>query len=99
MRKPGLLLALVAALAFAAGPALVAYADQPASQIYACVNASSGTIKIVDAGTTCKEHETPLVWNTQGPQGVPGPAGPSGPAGPAGPQGSQGDKGDPGATG
>jgi hypothetical protein len=41
LRKPGLLLPLVAALAFAAGSAVVAYADTPPAQIYACVNTAA----------------------------------------------------------
>lgn len=85
MRKPGLLLALVAALAFAAGSALVAYADQPASQIYACVNNSSGTIHVIDAVATCSGNEVKLVWNTQGPPGPKGDKGEQGPQGQRGP--------------
>jgi hypothetical protein len=92
-RKVSLLVALVAALAFAAGSTFVAYADQGASQIDACVNNSSGTIKIVDAATTCKNNDVKLVWNTQGPQGIPGPQGSQGPAGPIGPAGPQGPEG------
>lgn len=88
--KFGLLLPLVATLAFAAGSAFVAYAAQSASQIYGCVNSSSGTIKIVEAATICKQNETQLVWNTQGP---PGPQGDTGAIGATGPQGPQGQRG------
>ena len=89
IKRIGILLALVAALAFAAGSAVVAYADQAASQIYACVNNSSGTIHVIDAAAACAGNEVKLVWNTQGPQGVKGDTGA---------QGSQGVKGTDGKT-
>ena len=97
-----LVIALIATLAFASGSAAAAYANQPASEIYACVNNSSGTIKVVSATGTCAANEMRLVWNTQGPQGpagAPGPAGPQGPVGPVGPQGPQGPQGVQGLTG
>src|SRR5439155_5738276 len=78
IKRIGILLALVAALAFAAGSAVVAYADQAASQIYACVNNSSGTIHVIDAAAACAGNEVKLVWNTQGPQGVKGDTGAQG---------------------
>jgi hypothetical protein len=71
----------------------VAAADQGGSQIYACVNNSSGTIHVIDATATCGGNEMKLIWNTQGPQGVPGPQGLQGP------QGIQGVQGVPGADG
>jgi hypothetical protein len=82
-----LVLAIVAALSFAAGGALIAYADSPASVIYACVNNGSGTIHVIGATDSCAANEIKLSWNTQGP---PGPIGPQGPAGPTGPQGPAG---------
>ena len=108
IKRIGILLALVAALAFAAGSAVVAYADQAASQIYACVNNSSGTIHVIDAMAACAGNEVKLVWNTQGPQGVKGdtgaqgiqgPKGDKGDQGPQGIQGAKGDKGDQGLQG
>jgi hypothetical protein len=33
-------------------------------------------MKIVGADDTCKQNETALAWNSQGPQGPPGPPGP-----------------------
>ena len=103
-----LVTALLAALAFGSGSAVAAYANQPTSEIYACVNNSSGTIKVIGATGTCGTNEIKLVWNTQGPQGLQGPQGVPGPAGPQGPQGAagvtgphgpKGDPGEPGATG
>jgi hypothetical protein len=94
--------ALALAAAFAAGSAVVAHATAPSSEIYACVNNSSGAIHVTDATTACNSNEMKLVWNTQGPQGVPGPQGPQGipgPAGPAGAIGPAGPQGDPGPQG
>lgn len=75
---------------------------------YACVNKSSGTIKIINEGEGCKNNETLIQWNQVGPQGPAGPQGPQGPQGeqglrgepgPQGEQGLQGEKGDKGEQG
>jgi hypothetical protein len=72
--------------------------------IHACVN-PAGQIRIVAANDACRSQETPLQWNTMGPQGPPGPKGdkgdpgPPGPGGPQGPPGPQGEEGDPGPPG
>ncbi|HET8626065.1 MAG TPA: hypothetical protein VFL91_01520, partial [Thermomicrobiales bacterium] len=79
--------ALVAAVAFAAGSAVVARATTAPAEIYACVSNSSGAFRLTNGFTACSKNETLLVWNTQGPQGNPGPKGPQGPKGDAGPQG------------
>lgn len=83
------------------------------TKIHACVK-SNGEIRIVAASESCKDNQSALDWNIQGPpgpagpqgaKGDPGPAGPPGPQGPAGPQGPegvqgpQGPKGDTGPTG
>jgi hypothetical protein len=77
-------------------------------QIFACVNANSGGVRIVAQGAACRTPEKLVTWNVVGPQGPPGPAGPAGalgppgpqgPAGPAGPQGSAGQQGSAGAQG
>ncbi|HET8632079.1 MAG TPA: hypothetical protein VFL91_32020, partial [Thermomicrobiales bacterium] len=85
--------ALVAAVAFAAGSAVVARATAPPAEIYACVNNNSGTVRIVGAKTTCNKAETSLTWNTQGPRGEMGPQGPEGPRGDTGSRGQQGPSG------
>jgi hypothetical protein len=59
------------AVAIFGGGALVG-ANAPSQEISACVNNSSGEIKIVDADATCKKNETLLEWNKQGPAGVDG---------------------------
>jgi hypothetical protein len=97
--------ALALVVAFLSGSAVVAYATAPQSEIYACVNNSSGTIKVIAATGSCGNNEIKLIWNTQGPQGVPGPQGVTGPTGstgaigPTGPQGPQGEVGPQGPSG
>jgi hypothetical protein len=63
---------------------------------YACVQLSTGGLRMVPSGNSCKSNEYPVHWNEVGPAGSEGPAGPVGPAGPqgeAGPVGPQGDVG------
>jgi hypothetical protein len=91
--------ALAAAVAFAAGSAVVARATTPPTEIYACVNNSSGTVRIVGATTTCNKAETSLAWSSQGPRGEAGPRGPEGPQGPQGSPGPRGPEGPPGISG
>jgi hypothetical protein len=61
-----------------------------AQQIFACVNATSGAVRIVAQGVACRTPESLVTWNVVGPQGPPGPAGPAGALGPPGPQGPAG---------
>lgn len=65
-------------------------AARAADQIYACVNTSSGEIKLVGQNATCKNNETLVVWNVIGPAGPQGLTGLPGPQGPAGQQGPAG---------
>lgn len=83
----------------AAGSTLVllggagAYAAHDANTIHGCHDNTTGALRVAD---TCRQSETAIQWNKQGPQG---PAGPTGAQGPAGPQGPQGPAGADGATG
>ena len=70
-----------------------------AQQIFACVNATSGAVRIVAQGVACRTPETLVTWNVVGPQGPPGPAGPAGALGPPGPQGPAGPAGAQGSAG
>ena len=70
-----------------------------AATIYACVNNSSGEVKIVSASTVCNNNFAKISWDVAGAQGPPGPAGPTGPAGPIGPIGSTGPTGATGPAG
>lgn len=58
--------------------------------INACVNASSGEMKIVGPSDSCKDHETALTWDQQGPAGPQGPAGVDGVNGTNGTNGTNG---------
>ena len=58
-----------------------------AKLIHACVNKSSGTVKIVGPNDTCKRNWLAVNWNIKGEKGDKGD------------QGEKGDKGDPGTPG
>jgi hypothetical protein len=56
--------------------ALLAVANSAAAQsttVYACVNKSSGTVKIVGPTTVCGNNESLLTWNQTGPAGTDAP--------------------------
>jgi hypothetical protein len=98
-----------------AGCAFLVAAQLPAAAVtvtyYACINNSTGAIRIVNQSTVCKTGEHEIQWNqagpqgpkgatgAQGPKGATGATGPKGATGPQGPQGPQGTKGATGATG
>jgi hypothetical protein len=96
---------IAAALVLGAG-AGIAYATIPDSGgvIHVCfkpsdaIKAGGAALAVVDSegGATCKEGDTALPLNQQGP---PGPQGPQGVPGPEGPQGPAGSQGPPGSTG
>lgn len=67
--------------------------------ISGCLN-PAGQLRVIDPAVAgCKNGESSLAWNVQGPAGPTGPQGPAGPAGLAGPQGPQGVPGAAGANG
>lgn len=61
----------------------------PSPVIFACVS-KAGDVRIVASAAACRKGETPVSWNTQGPQGPQGTQGPAGIQGPHGIQGVQG---------
>jgi hypothetical protein len=66
----------------------VAAQQQPAATTYyACINNSTGAIRIVNQNTVCKSTEHKINWNRTGPQGPQGPKGAPGPQGKQGPPG------------
>jgi hypothetical protein len=67
--------------------------------IHACVNNTSGEIKIVGANSNCPSNYRALDWNIQGPAGQQGPMGPIGPQGLQGERGLQGEQGPQGLPG
>lgn len=100
LRGRALALALVAALALATSATLAADAATT-TLIYACVK-GNGDLHIVQANEACKNNETKIQWNQEGPQGATGPQGPQGDPGATGATGSAGatgPQGDPGPAG
>ncbi len=69
--------------------------------IIACVNnkSQSKDLRIVDSAVECRNNETPLEWNIQGPAGADGADGATGPAGADGADGATGPAGADGADG
>jgi len=88
MRLRALLIAAVTLLSFSPR------AD--AQEIRAC-GQTTGQLRIIGAGDTCKTNETLVLWNLQGPKGDKGDKGDTGPDGPPGPKGDKGEPGAPGA--
>src|SRR6476469_2672271 len=82
MKRWAVIASIAAATAIVGG---VAYATIPDSDgvIHGCY-ASSGGLRVVDAGQGCLKSETSLDWNQRGPAGAQGDRGPEGPPGPAG---------------
>ena len=77
-----------------AGGLLSATIPDSAGTVHTCYTKSTGTIRVIDNSVTgCKQGETSLRWNVQGPMG---PGGPQGLEGPAGPPGAPGAPGEPG---
>src|SRR3984957_96631 len=85
-----------------AGIVFLIAAQRPASAstvtYYACINNSSGAIRIVTKSTTCKSSEHKIQWDQTGPEGPKGPQGPQGTQGAKGATGPQGPQGPPGLT-
>ncbi len=72
-------LAALALTLLATGLAPASALAQTSGVINACSGKALGTLRLVDAGTTCRAGETLVSWNVQGPAGETGPAGPAGP--------------------
>lgn len=56
---------------------------------YACIS-HSGSVRMVQPETECRQNETLISWNQKGESGPAGPQGEPGPRGPEGPQGPPG---------
>jgi hypothetical protein len=52
----------------------------PDNQIHGCYLTSAGLLRVVAAGTACRDGESPIAWTATG-AGAQGPAGPAGPPG------------------
>jgi hypothetical protein len=69
------------------------------TQVSACVNSTTGVVRIVSSTALCVAGETGMTWALVGPTGIQGPAGPVGATGPAGATGAAGPIGPAGAMG
>jgi hypothetical protein len=101
VRSISKVIVLVVGLA-GAGWFVAVRAQGPSSVIYACVSGGNGQVRIVPAGTACKNNETAAQWNVTGPagpQGVPGAPGAPGVPGEPGVPGLPGLQGPPGPAG
>ena len=86
-------IALASAALFVAVAIVGTYAwarSQATGQLFACVANSDGAVRIVAEGVQCKNNESPMTWNAQGPTGPAGAAGRDGRDGQQGPQGPAG---------
>jgi len=93
---------LFAVLLFAGTAALAAPVS---TMVSACVNTSTGAVRIVASTSLCVAGETGMTWalvgatGATGTPGTPGATGPAGPAGPTGPTGATGPAGGASTTG
>ena len=76
---------LVIVVILAGTGARLAIGQTETQTYYACANARSGEMKIVEADTACPDNEYKIEWNNLGPEEPQGPAGVDGPQGPVGP--------------
>ena len=86
-----LAIGVAAAVTIGAGVVLATIPDA-AGVIHGCYSKSGSPIYVIDSAvSTCRNGDTALTWNVQGPpgpagpMGAPGPTGATGPAGPMGP--------------
>jgi hypothetical protein len=78
-------------LGVSVGATMIAWAtDSEESEISGCYSNHSGALRVVASGELCRQDETAISWNRQGP---PGPVGRQGEQGPIGPQGLEGPEG------
>jgi hypothetical protein len=91
--------ALVGVIALVVGTAWVAWADDPI--VFRACLSDKGTLYNISLTSVprCKDGDTQVTWNQQGPQGLPGPQGEQGPQGAQGEPGLQGQQGEPGPQG
>ena len=89
--------ATVAVAIVVGGGAFSAFgADSAATTIRACADTSTGALRLLHPGRSCRRSEQLVTWSLRGPVGI---AGQTGPAGPPGPQGVPGASGAPGLPG
>lgn len=106
MKRMAVFGALVAGALVVGGSSYAAgSAGNGGKPVAACVDSSSGTIRLIGLRAVCDRHERRIQWNqqgkagTSGPQGLQGPKGDTGAVGPDGAAGSQGPQGETGVRG
>lgn len=82
MRRTKRLLLMGALLAVGGAVVGLAYATIPSGGVInGCYLKTGGTLRVIDAGQSCKSNETSLNWSVQGPSGATGAAGATGASG------------------
>jgi hypothetical protein len=71
----------LAALVLAAGGVAFATIPDSSGTIHGCYQTGNGNLRVVGSASDCRNGESALVWNQEGPQGATGPTGPDGPPG------------------
>jgi hypothetical protein len=101
MRRGAKVGAATGGLALVAGGVAAAAGGIPGSDgvIQGCYQKSTGNLRVVSQGTSCRNDEVGLPWNQQGPTGPGGPRGAIGNTGPTGATGATGAQGATGPTG
>jgi hypothetical protein len=89
--SPSMVIAFIALLVAGGGAAFAAIPDSDDGEIHGCYSTRNGDLRVIDAeaGQTCGNRETALVWNQQGPPGTPGTPGPAGASALTGSAGNQ----------
>ena len=77
MRGLRIALLVITATGLVLASRFVVFARDTGTVISACVQNANGSMRIVTNTTSCKNSETLLQWNQQGPAGPMGPAGPA----------------------
>jgi len=90
------ILITAATLAAAGGYAVAESSSKGNVRLVACASTTTGTMRLVDPGTTCRRGEEKATWNRTGKPGADGATGATGPKGETGATGARGEKGEQG---
>ena len=93
------ILITAATLAAAGGYAVAESSSKGNARLVACASTTTGAIRLVDPGTTCRRGEEKATWNRTGKPGADGATGATGAKGETGAAGAKGEKGEKGDAG